>query len=574
MELPFLAGLPLVLTLDRLSGIVLVAVLAVSALVLAASVAEIGERRRSFYALMALFVLGVVLTVTAGSLLPLLIGWELMGAMSYALIALHGHGPRAPGSGSTAFLTTRAADLGMYAAAGALYAGTGTLDLAALPSLTGWPLHLATAGLIAAALGKAAQLPFSFWLMRAMDGPSSVSALLHSAAMVAMGGYLLLRVEPLLTASGWGSGVVAGVGVSTALLMGLVAVVQTDLKLLLAASTASQLGFVVLAAGVGGVTGGTAHLVAHAFVKSSLFLAAGAWLTVLGTRDLDQLRGAGRRTPVLGIVFAVSGLALAGLPPLSLWVTKDAVLVAAREQSLGLYLVGTVAALLAAVYAARAVAIVLRTPSEPRVRLPRLAWVPLVPLAVGAALSGLLALPPLAETLLPGTPEPVSVLALTLAGAVALLGAGWAFPRAEGLAGPVDDVLLDWLHLERAVHAGVVRPSLALSQALAAFDDRVLDRGVLSLPRLVRGAGRSLAAFDDDGLDRAVRGTVPVTLGLAGLSRRTDERDVDGLVQGIASGARRLGELARRPQTGQLHTYLAQAAVALAVAVLLLLVVR
>ncbi len=551
MTVPFLAGLPLTFTLDRLSGLVLVTVLVVSALVLLASIAEIEQRRRSFYALMALFVAGAVLTVTAGSLLPLLLGWELMGAMSYALIALHGHGSRAPGSGMTAFLTTRAADLGLYAAAGALYAGTGTLDLAALPSLTGWPLHLATVGLIAAALGKAAQLPFSFWLRRAMDGPSSVSALLHSAAMVAMGGYLLLRVEPLLVASGWGSDVVAWVGVSTAVLLGLIAVVQTDLKLLLAASTASQLGFVVLAAGVGSVDGGTVHLVAHAFVKSTLFLAAGAWLTVLGTRDLAELRGAARRTPVLGTLFVVAGLALAGLPPLSLWTTKDAVLVAAEQRSLALYLVGTLAAVLAAAYAARAVAIVLRPTAEQGVRMPLLAWAPLVPLAVVAAVGGLLALPPLADRLLPGTVESPSTIGLAIAGVMALLVAAVVFPRAEQLGratGLVGNVLRDWLHLEQAVHAVVVHPSLRLSEALAVFDDRVVD-GV-------------------------VRASAPVTQGLARLSRRLDERGVDGLVTAVVVGTQRLAVLARRPQTGQLHTYLAQSAVVLVLAVVLLLVVR
>ncbi|MFC7106648.1 proton-conducting transporter membrane subunit [Nonomuraea rubra] len=166
-----------------------------------------------------------------------------------------------------------------------------------------------------AALGKSAQLPFSFWLSRAMAGPSPVSALLHSATMVAAGAYLLLRLQPLLAATGWAATLVAWAGALTALLLGGVALAQRDLKQLLAASTCAQLGFMVMAAGLGAVAGGAAHLVAHAAVKSLLFLGAGAWLFSLGTESLDELRGAARRHRLVGVTFAVGALALAGVPP-------------------------------------------------------------------------------------------------------------------------------------------------------------------------------------------------------------------------------------------------------------------
>src|SRR5690606_28302863 len=170
-------------------------------------------------------------------------------------------------------------------------------------------------------------------LSRAMAGPSTVSALLHSAAMVAMGGYLLLRTHDLLAATGWADSAAAWAGAFTALALGVVALVQRDLKQLLAASTVAQLGFVVLAAGVGAVSGGAAHLVAHASVKALLFLAAGAWLTALGTEEFVKLRGAARPWPVTGVAATVSSLALAGVAPLSLWATKDAVLTATLESS-------------------------------------------------------------------------------------------------------------------------------------------------------------------------------------------------------------------------------------------------
>ncbi|MQA36297.1 proton-conducting transporter transmembrane domain-containing protein, partial [Modestobacter roseus] len=270
------------------------------------------------------------------------------------------------GAGLTAFLTTRTADLGLYLAAGAALAGGAGLGLDDLAAADGPWLHVAAAGMLVAALGKAAQLPFTAWLSAAMQGPSPVSALLHSAAMVAMGGYLLLRMEPLLAATGWAGPTAAWVGALTALLLGAVAIAQRDLKQLLAASTAAQLGFVVLGAGVGSVAGGTAHLVAHAATKALLFLVAGAWLTALGTKQLTALRGAARRWPLVGVGAGIGALALAGVVPLSLWATKDEVLAGAREESLPLYLVGLAAAALSAGYAGKVLWLVWRpAPADP-----------------------------------------------------------------------------------------------------------------------------------------------------------------------------------------------------------------
>ncbi len=562
-EAPFLLGAPFALRVDGLSGLLVVVVAVVTLLVTLASLAEVEPARGRFLGLLLLFESAVLLTATASSLLPLLVGWEVMGATSYALIATRWREDRRVGSATTAFLTTRAADLGLYAAAGAALAGGGTLALDALPALpAGWR-DLATLGVVTAALGKAAQLPFSFWLARAMDGPSAVSALLHSAAMVAMGGYLLLRVAPLLAASGWGAPTVAWLGAATAVLLGVVALAQTDLKLLLAASTASQLGIVALAAGVGGVAGGTMHLVAHAFVKSTLFLGAGAWLHALGTKDLHGLRGAARRHPAVGAVFVVAGLALAGVPPLSLWATKDEVLAAALERSPALYAAGLLAAVLAAGYAGRAVGVVLRPVPPPAQRrdgteqaaagrVPVLAWAPLVPLALAAAVAGVLALPPVAHALRSavgagGEPGPG---ALELAVSALLTTAAFALAarHAEALPARLPAAAGHWWHLEAAAHAVAVRPVLALSRALAALDDRAVDRAVEAAPVAVLAAARRL--------------------------RRFDERGVDGLVERLAAGARALGAQARRPQTGQLHQYLAQSAAVLVGAVLLLLLVR
>lgn len=585
VSVPFVAGAPFGLAVDALSAAVLPTVAAVSLLVLVAATAEVRSARARFDGLMLLFVSAVAVTATATTLPALLLAWEVMGATSYALIGFWWRDDRRVSAGNTAFLTTRAADLGLYLAGAAALAGGAGLALADLPDHSAGWRHVVAAGVLVAALGKAAQLPFSFWLSRAMEGPSPVSALLHSAAMVAMGGYLLLRVAPLLDATGWAAHTAAWAGALTALLLGAVAVAQRDLKQLLAASTAAQLGLVVLAAGVGTVAGGAAHLVAHAATKALLFLAAGAWLAALGTKDLAGLRGVARRWPVVGVSATVGLLSLAGVAPLSLWATKDEVLAAAREVSPALYVVGLAAAALSTAYAGAVLLVVWRpargdvaehwdTERRGTRHLGAAEQAPLVVLAGAAAVLGVLALPPVGDSVRralgeEGVPTsgPVELVgSAALALVVLLVVARRGVPQPAWAA--------RWLGLEAAAHAVAVRPVLRLAEALARFDDRVLDRAVVGSARGVVRASRRLAAVDDRGVDRAVEGVAGAGLRAGALAGRVDVRGVDGFVEALAARVRRLGELARRPQTGQLHEYYAQAAAVLAVGVLLLVVVR
>ncbi|MEU0084457.1 proton-conducting transporter membrane subunit [Streptomyces sp. NPDC006274] len=548
--------------------------------------------RARFFGLMLLFAGAMLVTVTATTLPLLLMAWEIMGAASWALIGFRWHEQHRVHAADTAFLTTRAADLGLYLAAGAAVAGgVGSLELAALRTADSPWLHVVTAGVVLAALGKSAQLPFSFWLSRAMEGPSPVSALLHSAAMVAAGAYLLLRLHPLLTATAWAGPLVAWTGAATAVLLGVVALAQTDLKQLLAASTCAQVGFMVLAAGAAGVAGGTAHLVAHAAVKAGLFLAAGFWLSALGTKHLPALRGAARAYPLVGACFAVGALALAGLPPLSLWATKDEVLAAAYERDTALYAAGLTAAAVSALYSVKALWFVLRPPpavaasrDPERTRTRGTGWAagaPLVVLALGAATLGVLALPGVARALrsavgAPGEPAP-HLWEVILSAAVALAAAAlvrWRGPGPAPVPGAVRRWAAGWLGLERAAHLLVARPVMALARTLAAFDDRVVDGAVRGTARAGRELARSSAAFDDRVVDGAVRQAARGGLASARLARRADDGGIDALVSAVAAGARRLGGLARRPQTGLLHQYYAQAAVGFAVLVLILLLVR
>lgn len=562
VAVPFVAGADFVLAVDGLAALVLPTVMVVTLLVLVAAVGEALTPAARFHGLMLLFAASAALTVTAGTLPTLLFAWELMGAASYALIGFRWQDRARVSAGLTAFVTTRTADLGLYVAAGAALAGGAGLALSDLAaSSPGWR-HVMAAGVLVAALGKAAQLPFSFWLSSAMVGPSPVSALLHSAAMVAMGGYLLLRTQPLLAATDWAGPAAMWVGGLTALLLGAVALAQRDLKQLLAASTCAQLGFVVLAAGAGAVAGGATHLVAHAAVKALLFLAAGAWLAALGTKQLPGLAGVARRWLLVGSSASIGLLALAGIAPLSLWATKDAVLAPVRDQSPVLYAVGLAAAALSAAYAGKALVVLWRrVPVDEQAavdayrdeeergtgRIPLAGRMPLVVLAVAAACAGLLALPPVGAVVAravgqPGGYLPVPVRELGASALIALvvlfLVWRWRAPEPGWARG--------WLDLRHAARMLVARPAMAAGQAAARFDDRVVDRGV----------ERAAAA----------------TTALATRAGRVDDRRIDRVVELVAAGLRRLGHLARRPQTGQLHQYYLQAVVVFVVGVVVLVV--
>lgn len=555
------------LGVDGLSAFLLPAVVAVALLVLVVATAERTRPAARFHGLMLLFVAAVALTLTATTLPALLLGWELMGAASWALIGFRWRYTERTSAGLMAFVTTRSADLGLYLAAGAAAAGAASagvcgagLGLGDLTGLASPWRDVAAIGLVVAALGKAAQLPFSFWLSRAMLGPSPVSALLHSAAMVAMGGYLLLRAEPLLAVTPWVASLTAWAGALTAVGLGVVAMAQRDLKQLLAASTAAQLGFVVMAAGVGDVSGGAAHLVGHAATKALLFLVAGLWLAALGTKQLDAIAGVARWWRAAGVLFTLAALTLAGLPPLGLWVTKDHVLAAAAERSPWLYAVGLVGAVLSAGYATIMVRAAWCGPAR---RPPdRAGW--------DTEQAGTREIPhgavPALAVLAAGALLPVALLARGSADAVGrLVGATTtAAPSmgeaavSAGLALAVAGLVMRrvprpvpgaerWWHLEDAATALVIGPVGALARAADRLDHS-LDAVVVGTARKVTTASAAAGRFDRVGLDATV--------------------------QRVAAAVRSAGRTALRPQTGLVHQYLGTAAALLIIGAVLLVVVR
>ncbi|MGP5726052.1 proton-conducting transporter transmembrane domain-containing protein [Arthrobacter rhombi] len=587
LALPFISPTGASLAVDGLTAVLLPTVASVALLVLCFAAAEHTGPPARFHGLMLVFTAAVMLTITATSLPALLGAWEIMGATSYALIGFHWGRPETMPAGLVAFTVTRAADLGLYAAAGAaVLAGSGW-QLSGLSDAEGPWLHVIAAGVLVAGLGKAAQLPFSFWLSRAMEGPGPVSALLHSAAMVAMGGYLLLRLEPLLLATAWAGPTAAWIGAATAIVLGLVALAQTDLKQLLAASTAAQLGFVILAAGIGATAGGTSQLIAHAATKALLFLVAGAWLTAVGSKQLSALSGVGRRWPVIGATFLIGALSLAGLPPFSLWLAKDAVLAVALEHGPALYAAGLVGAALAAAYSAKMIAVVWATPDRRQRHaieathwdterhgtrhIPSTAAAPLLVLAAAAAVLGVTALPGLSgpfRALLNAQAQAQATAGeLAASAVVALLVAALVWrrgtPRMHAAAG--------WFGLEAASRAVFVRPLFGAAAALARADDR-LEETVLDSRRRLESTAH-LAARVDDQLEETVldsRRRLESTAHLAARVDRLVQHALTGLVAGISAG----GRWARRTQTGAIADYYAGAALVAVAALTLLIVVR
>lgn len=393
------------MSLDPLSVVAGITVAVVGALVMIYAGAYMSEEPvgdlRRFFAYMNLFLAGMLAVVLAADVLLLFLGWETIGLCSFFLIAYYTQRPKAVAAGTKALVTTRVADTMLLAGLMLLFLATGTTRfdgmLAGVGSIDAW--HLAPiAGLIAiGALGKSAQIPFHTWLPSAMAGPTPVSALLHSATMVAAGVILLVRLAPLFAAAPEISACVAVLGLATAMLAALAALLQTDVKKLLAFSTMSQIGFMVLALGIGAPAAALAHFAIHAVFKSLLFLSAGIMSHgAHGDTGIEALRGSRRRQPLAFWSFAIGAAALAGLPLVTAgWYSKEAMLGAVLSSGLWgvpLWALAVAAVVLTGTYSFRVVFVAAgRGPDKSIAPWEGLAvWAPLVALAVLAVLGGFL----------------------------------------------------------------------------------------------------------------------------------------------------------------------------------------
>jgi len=288
--------------------------------------AELGR----YYSLVLYFIGAMAALALTSNLFFLFLFWEITALCSYALISFYNDDPKAVAGGIKALIITQFGGIGLLALALAAYAQTGSFEistfLAAVPSIPAGVLSVMAYGALLAAAAKSAQFPFHTWLPDAMEAPTPVSALIHAATMVNAGIYLLARLYPAFAdVPGWRTAVVL-VGVISALIAALMAVVATDLKRLLAYSTVSQLGYMVYAVGAGGVFASQFHLLSHAVFKALLFLAAGSIIHSLGTRDMRKMGGVGRQMPFVRNVFIIGAIALIGLPPLNGFWSKELIL--------------------------------------------------------------------------------------------------------------------------------------------------------------------------------------------------------------------------------------------------------
>jgi len=563
------AGIDLTLAVEDAGRVmvVLVPLVAVAVVLFAASSLRDDPALARLLILMTAFVAAMEMLVLAADFLTLLIGWELVGAASWALIGHDWRNPQAPASAKEAFITTRFGDLGLYVAAGAAFAAVGSFqysDLAQSPD-SGW-LAVVAGGVVLAAAAKSAQLPFSPWLFSAMAGPTPVSALLHSATMVAAGAYALIRLQPILSEVVWFGPLVVGLGLLTALAGGLVAFAQTDFKFALAGSTSAQYGLMLVATGAGYTAAGMGQLTAHAFFKALLFLGAGVALHSAGTLDLGKLR-LGSSLPRMAALFGVGAAALAAVPPLGAAFTKETVLAAAVQSGVWVA-AGTVAAgLLSALYASRLHLLaygpgplIAANPGPHRVEIGALAMLAGLTLALS-----MIWLPGGEELLTELTggllaPGKLWELGLSLAAIAVAFGFVWLLWRRNRLVGGgipqrLRRFVADWWGIPNATRRMVVDPLLHLSRDLAEGDHSVIDAVVRGAGAGAIGVAKRLRRRVEAAVDRVVEGVGGGTLGAALLSRKFDDDAVDGTVEGIARGVRLGGEKSQRIQTGMSHDY-------------------
>jgi NADH-quinone oxidoreductase subunit L len=542
------------------------------------------ERFSRFFAYMNLFCASMLILVLGSSFLVTFLGWEGVGLCSYLLISFWFERRGAALAGKKAFITTRVGDLGFMIAMFLIFLKVGSLDYSALGAAHGLASGTATAIallLFLGAVGKSAQFPLHFWLPDAMEGPTPVSALIHAATMVTAGVFIVARAHPYFEVSGDAMTVVAWVGALTALLAATVAIVQPDIKRVLAYSTISQLGFMFLALGVGAYEAAIFHVITHAFFKATLFLGAGS--VIHGNGDNQDMRIMGRlRTllPLTSFAMMIGWLAIAGVPPFSGFWSKDEILTKAfLADDYGVWIVGVLAALLTGFYMTRLIVLVFFTNER---------WKP-VPVVSGGSDDDPAAAdaevaderwateePTVAFGEAPRTSAvddshpphespPVMTIPILVLAALAAIGGVLSIPL-HGL-----EFLVEWLHPVFRTVPEIESPSFVDGLALSGLSVLVGVIGLVLAARLYRRGlptpdddpllarlgplGRVFghAYYFDETLSRLVGG--PVHRAASWLSDTFDAKGVDGAVNGVATLVRRGSESIRKAQSGLVRNY-------------------
>lgn len=402
------------LILDRLSLLMLLVVTGVSSAIFIYSLGYMGEdpSQSRYFACMSLFAFSMLGIVLSNNFIQMFIFWELVGASSYLLIGFWFEKDSAADAGNKAFLVNRVGDFGFILGILMCWVVSGsgtpqrTFNFGELETIlpriieSGWinPTLLSLIGLLifCGVLGKSAQFPLHVWLPDAMEGPTPVSALIHAATMVAAGIYLLARAFFLFNSSLEAMAVIAYLGGFTSIFSASLAIVQNDIKRILAYSTLSQLGLMVMAMGLGVKITGMYHLTTHAFFKALLFLGAGSIIHALHTQNIWEMGKLLKKMPITSITFLIGSLALCGIFPLSGFWSKDEILLAAFEKNMILYYVASATSWMTSFYMARACFIAILGPSRSEHHPHESPWVmtgPLIFLTLGSIFAGFIGLP-------------------------------------------------------------------------------------------------------------------------------------------------------------------------------------
>jgi NADH-quinone oxidoreductase subunit L len=476
---------PLGCTLDQLSKTMLVLVTGVGAIIHIYSLGYMrdDEGKARYFAALSLFMFAMLGIVLANNFVMLFIFWELVGFTSYVLIGHWFFRDAAADAGNKAFITTRIGDFGFMIGILMIWMATGSVVFTEItprmPTLLSHPTFVTIAALLifCGAVGKSAQFPLHVWLPDAMEGPTPISALIHAATMVAAGVYMLVRVAFVIQASQTALLVVAWIGTITAAMAALIATQQNDIKRILAYSTLSQLGYMVMAVGLASNDAAMFHLFTHAFFKALLFLAAGSIIVMLHhEQNIWKMGGLSRKLPVTFVTFTLGALALIGCPPFSGFFSKDAILALAYERNMTIFILGLFTAFLTAFYVVRLLIIVFfgETRSEAArqsTESPLVMTGPLIVLAILAALGGFgffarnfLALPVEKET---------TFLVPVLAFVALIVGSGLAIALYRNrVSEPIDvEVLRDKFYFDE-FYAWLINWTQELLARVSAFFDR------------------------------------------------------------------------------------------------------
>lgn len=525
---------------DSLAAVMalVVAVVALCVVLFSSSYMRGDQGWARYFALISLFVGSMTMLVIGDGFLTLFVGWELVGACSYLLIGFWHQKPSAAAAAVKAFLTTRVGDVGMLLGLAILWWLFGTLDyvdvVVGVPTVPGAWIGFAGVLIAIGAMGKSAQFPLHAWLPDAMEGPTPVSALIHAATMVAAGVYVVARAWPLFDVAPVAQSVLLGAGLVSAVGAAVIATAQRDIKKVLAYSTISQLGFMFAALGVGAWTAAFFHLVTHAGFKALLFLGSGSVIHGAHTQDIYEMGGVRKSMPWTAGAWFIGALALAGLPGLSGFFSKDQVIESVMHHHWWAGVVLLVSAALTAFYMARTTRLVFfgswrgdsaAHEGDASLVVP-LGVLSLVTIGVGWAGASLFS--SLGQHI-----EPLAMGVTAAAVGSAAVGGflGWlvgasvetdrALVERMGQAGRLIQSGFGW---DRLIDKILVGPTTSACRALWAFGDRLVVDGAVSLAaRAATRIGAALSAVHNGDAQRyatVIAATVAVLLAAAAMMGR------------------------------------------------------